>query len=402
MPKSNIITPHIAQKIILKLASGLPAEYGVLHVTGGKRVLKYLEVLEKESFQSFIKNGGSSFKIIEAPYGEGKTHFLFCIRELAWKYNYVVAYIPLSPRKTPFHDIMSVYRELIQNLMFPQNALRLLEGKIEKGIESIINKWVSDILKEKTVSSTNDFKLMLKSHLSVYESTSFRNAVIEMAAAVHDDNNHAINVITQWLSAEPRLNKPAFKGYNITYKITHYNVYKILRSLIAWLKDLGYSGLIVLFDEVEMIPSINEKNKSRVLNTLREIIDASASGELKHSMWFYAVPDLYSTLMGTSDAVYEALNQRIRSMLSTSRVNYYHPLIRLTDNEEETSKELYYEIGLKVFTLLKIAFDLESDEGEIYEIIDAILDEEDLFHVSGKKRKFIQRLMEELQYYYGF
>ena len=403
MSQSGKITPQMAQKIILKLSNGLPSEYGVLHVTGGQRILEYLKHIEEKYLRDFIRCGGSSFKIIEAPYGEGKTHSLFCIRELAWKQNYVVSYIPLSPNKTPFHDILSVYRELIRNLMLPQEPLRLLEGKVEKGINSIVNKWISEILNENVVESTSDFRQMLNTKLSIYESSSFRNAIIELACALLDEDYQAESVISQWLMAESSLNKPAFKRYRITYKITLYNVFKIIRSLIAWLKDIGYSGLIVLFDEVEMSPSINKKNKSRVLNTLREIIDSSASGELKYSMWFYAVPDLYSTLLGESGSVYEALNQRIKNVLPTTYVNYYHPVISLKEDADGTSiKKTYYEIGSRIITLLSIAFDKNIDEDEIQEIVDSIIEREDIIHVTGKKRRFIQEFMAELQYRYDF
>jgi len=85
MTSSATIDPVTAKRIIeIVGSSGTPPEYGFQYFTSGLDI--YLNTIEKEYLKEFIKGGGSAFKMVIGAYGEGKTHFLYSIRELAWKY----------------------------------------------------------------------------------------------------------------------------------------------------------------------------------------------------------------------------------------------------------------------------------------------------------------------------
>ncbi len=91
----------IARRIIEAVgSSGTPPEFGFQYFTAGLDV--YLNVIENEYLSSYIKSGGSVFKMIIGVYGGGKTHFLFNVRELSWKHGYIASYITLTPQETPF------------------------------------------------------------------------------------------------------------------------------------------------------------------------------------------------------------------------------------------------------------------------------------------------------------
>ena len=78
-----------AQRILQSVGeSGTPPERGVRHVNVGNE--GYLEVLRTEYLEGLLPAGGSTFKLVQAYFGGGKTHFLLCLREQAWE------------RKTPF------------------------------------------------------------------------------------------------------------------------------------------------------------------------------------------------------------------------------------------------------------------------------------------------------------
>ena len=104
--KNTKLDSNTARKIIeIVGGQGNPPEYGFQYFTAG--LDGYLNVIDEEYLSSFIKDGGSAFKMIVGIYGGGKTHFLYCIRELAWKHNYVTSYITLSPQQTPLHKPVS-------------------------------------------------------------------------------------------------------------------------------------------------------------------------------------------------------------------------------------------------------------------------------------------------------
>ena len=98
------IDPISARKIIeIVGGQGNPPEYGFQYFTAG--LDNYLGTIDEDYLGSFVKDGGSAFKMVIGVYGGGKTHFLYCIREIAWNYDYIASYIVLSPEQTPFYKL---------------------------------------------------------------------------------------------------------------------------------------------------------------------------------------------------------------------------------------------------------------------------------------------------------
>ena len=202
---NQLISPNIARKIIEIVGSqGTPPEYGFQYFTAGLDI--YLDTIDEEYLKSFIKEGGSAFKMVVGVYGEGKTHFLYCIREIAWKYNYLVCYITLSPERTPFYKLEEVYKAIVANLVYPQSPEELLSG-YERGIEAVIKKWYNDKYYEFS-ENFSESDIALKefnkyiSSIGPYESISFRNAVKEAVTALAEKREEDFSLIMQWLKGE--------------------------------------------------------------------------------------------------------------------------------------------------------------------------------------------------------
>ncbi|MEM3368650.1 MAG: DUF2791 family P-loop domain-containing protein, partial [Thermoproteota archaeon] len=139
--KEEALNQTVARKIIETVGGqGTPPEYGFQYFTVG--LDDYLKTLEEEYFGSFIREGGSSFKLVIGTYGSGKTHFLYCIRALAWKYNFIVSYVMLNPEHSPFYALEQIYKEIVANLAYPQSSEELIQG-YKRGIEPLISLWYS-------------------------------------------------------------------------------------------------------------------------------------------------------------------------------------------------------------------------------------------------------------------
>ena len=142
----NELSPDIARNIIDRIGSnGTPPEYGFQFFTAG--LDPYLSIIKEEYLSSFIKQGGSTFKMVVGAYGGGKTHFLYCVRDLAWKSNFVVSYVSLSPGESPFHKLELVYRAIVQSIDTPLLPEELLSG-YERGIVSFLRRWYSQSYQE--------------------------------------------------------------------------------------------------------------------------------------------------------------------------------------------------------------------------------------------------------------
>src|SRR5690554_5218151 len=107
MTQHATIDPRVASHILQRLGeSGQPPEFGVEWINVGNE--SYLKVLESEYFERQLK-GGASFKLVQGYFGGGKTHFLYCVRDMAWRHGFAVAVVELSPTECPYDDTLKVY-----------------------------------------------------------------------------------------------------------------------------------------------------------------------------------------------------------------------------------------------------------------------------------------------------
>lgn len=388
--RNRTLDPATARKIIEIVGRGNPPEYGFQYFTAGLDT--YLNIIEEEYLKSFIKDGGSAFKMVIGTYGSGKTHFLYCIRELAWKYNYITSYITLSPEHTPFHRLEQVYKEIVANLVYPQPPEDLLSG-YNRGIEAIIKKWYDEKFQELSKKLTrDDIPSELNTYassLGPYESISFKNAIKEAFIALSEKREEEFTLIMQWLKGENPL-KNMLKDFKIFEKIDKSTAFKMIRSLTQWIREIGYSGIIVLMDEAEQIPSMSSKQKSLLLQNLRELIDEVGHANFKNTMWFYAVPD--ENFLDGRSQIYEALRQRVSTVFNTE-INPSGVKIYL-ENIPMEPVELLKEIGKKLAKIYEIAYSVRFDAGKLEETIKNIAEatyEKKL--ETGHKRLFVQNII---------
>ncbi len=63
-----------------------------------------LDALDEYYFSSYLQDGGAAYKMVIGDYGSGKSHFLYCLRDLAWERGFAVSKVDLSPVETPYND----------------------------------------------------------------------------------------------------------------------------------------------------------------------------------------------------------------------------------------------------------------------------------------------------------
>jgi succinate dehydrogenase flavin-adding protein (antitoxin of CptAB toxin-antitoxin module) len=301
----------------------------------------------------------------------GETHFLYSIRELAWKYGYITSYIVLRQEETPFHRLDLVYKSVVENLVYSQPAEKLLSSDYDKGIEAVIKKWYTEKYNEisKKVGKINldeELRAYVNS-LKPYDCISFRNAVKEAFLALLDKHDEDFYLILQWLKGEnPPKNK--LKKFNIFEKIDKSTAFRMLRSLVQWLSDIGYSGLIVLMDEAEPTSSMSSRQRSTLVNNLRELIDECGQASFGRTMWFYAAPD--ENFLEGRASIYEALRQRVSTVFD-AKLNPTGVKIYLEKIPMEPIAHLK-EIGEKLAKIYEIAYGEFKDKKSLDETIENI------------------------------
>lgn len=392
----DTVDKSVARNIINAVGGpGEPPVYGFQFFTAG--IDEYLDPIEQEYLSSFIKDGGGSFKMIVGTYGGGKTHFLYCVRELAWKHRFAVSYVRLTPEETPFHKLESVYQAMASNLTYPMSREKILSG-YEQGIESFIREWFAQKKIELKGKGIRGYRL--KEELQRYtksipsfESISYTNAIREAFLSLAENRRDDFPIIVQWLKGEgyDRSRHPKF---GILHKIDKGTALQVIRSLVSWVRMTGYSGLVILLDEAEQAPSIGGKQKDLLLSNLRELIDECTQFSLANSMFFYAIPDEYFFQGG--GRVYQALNQRLATIFSKQNPVGVKILLENLTREPE---DILCEIGQKLADIFEIYYSMKFNTHVLRESIANISHAawEERYADIGYKRLFVQSVIKGFQ-----
>lgn len=339
----------LAKAIIHKLGSfGTPPEYGIEHFSVG--LDPYLSVIENEYLGDMLRYNLSSFKLVTGNYGGGKTHLLYLIRELAWKHNYAASYVSLSPTECPFDRLELVYKKIVANIMPPVTPS--FGGQQATGIDALLTVWF------KNTEGGRNTVMNIKN----FESSSFTNALKGAVMALVADDDEEFAGIVQWLKGEDVPRELRLR-YRISERIDRSTAFRMLRSLVQFINAIGYSGLILLFDEAERGMSISStRDKRRALDNLRQLVDECGNSRLPGAMFFYAVPDENLLLEG-SGGVYEALKQRLRS--SFTRINPMGVKINLEEIGVSVEQFLH-ALGMKLAVIFERAYGMQFDKDVLH------------------------------------
>jgi hypothetical protein len=146
------LTAREAKHIIHKIGeSGLPPNKGIRYYNVGNESL--LKALDAEYFQDYLKDGGASFKLVVGDYGAGKSHFLLCIRDLAWEHGFVVSRTELSPKECPYDNQLAVYQSVARNIIWHSEDVTVED---DKGLHTFLENHFYAVCKSLEVETPFD------------------------------------------------------------------------------------------------------------------------------------------------------------------------------------------------------------------------------------------------------
>lgn len=84
------ISQPLARHIIETLGSfGTPPSRGIQYFNAGNQSI--LDALDRFYLSTYLQDGGAAYKMVIGDYGSGKSHFLYCLRDIAWERGFAVA-----------------------------------------------------------------------------------------------------------------------------------------------------------------------------------------------------------------------------------------------------------------------------------------------------------------------
>lgn len=233
-----------------------------------------IRYLRGSGAQPGLCQSAAHFKLVLAPYGGGKTHFLMTLGARALDDGFAVSYVPCTGLVS-LDNPLDIHRELIKNLQLP--------GKKPPGLQSLIDAVIQSKRREIEQQRAPDLGFAFSRWISTirrdgYPENSFGDV---MATALdttkcRDPELHRTAFI--WLQGdEERLTSHDRRMLRLA-KISNARRKQFGRELMLstakFLPNAGVRGLVLLIDEAEtMFAQRNRTAVLRILAAMRVMVD---------------------------------------------------------------------------------------------------------------------------------
>lgn len=309
----------------------------------------WLDRLASRFLQQLCRKN-AHFKLVLAPYGGGKTHFLLALGTRALAESFAVAYVPCG-ESISLDSPLDIHREVIKKLQLPEQANPGLRALIERvaqtkrqeirdhgapDVDKAFQRWTDSI--RKTDYPENAFGRVMAAALRGVDDLSPTGEAAVRWLQGDTDTLTRDEMSDLRLARVPSRNRKEF-GRNLLF------------SSVRFLAEAGVHGLVLLMDEVETLFTARGKALLRVLAAMRVLLDAPAGtqGGLPLFGVFSAVPDILDQL-----PKYPALQQRL-AVLGAAFHEGNDLAIQLPLEKIESQRTLLAEIGRKLIEVGSLA-----------------------------------------------
>ena len=280
------IPRRISTVIINSLKGGVVPRIGLPYITVGRET----EINAMLHDVDIIADGGASFRFIMGKYGSGKSFLLQTIRSYVMDRNFVVADADLSPERR-LHGTsgqgLATYRELIRNMSTKTRP----EGG---ALTLILDRWISGVQNEAAVESgfsIDDLCFGMLVEKKIHDVISSLNEMVHgfdfaklltvYYRAHIEGNDEYKSKVVKWFRGEYANKTEAKAELGVNIIITDDNWYEYIKLFAAFLRKAGYSGLMILIDELVNIYKIpnsitRQYNYEKILTIYNDTLQGKA------------------------------------------------------------------------------------------------------------------------------
>ncbi len=313
--------------ILQALAAGVVPHIGLQHIQVGR--IAELEVLVRDTER--IVDGGSTFRLIIGEYGSGKTFFLNLVRLIALEKKCATVHADLSPNRR-LHATDGHARHFYSELV---NSLSTRTKPDGGALPSIVERFVTECVKQASLQSL-PVENVVDSRLSGFADhvggSDYATVLKAYWRGSEDGNDQLKSDALRWLRAEFSTKTEARQALGVRNIIDDDTFYDSLKLLAGFVRLCGYSGLLVILDElVNLYKLQNARARNQNYEQLLLMINESHSGQLAGIGFVLGgTPEF---LMDTRRGLfsYEALQSRLaeNAYAKPGIIDPYSPVIRL-------------------------------------------------------------------------
>lgn len=280
------IPKRIASAVINSLKGGVVPRTGLPYIAVGRET----EINALLHDVDIISDGGASFRFIMGKYGSGKSFLLQTIRNYVMDKNFVVADADLSPERRlqgTKGQGLATYKELIRNMS--------TKTKPEGGaLTLILDRWISSVQSRTAAESElepTDPEFVKKVEKNIYEVINSLNEMVHgfdfaklltiyYRSYVNGDDESKAKVV-KWFRGEYVNKTEARSELGVNIIITDDDWYEYIKLFAFFLKQAGYSGMLILIDELVNIYKIpnsitRQYNYEKILTMYNDTLQGKA------------------------------------------------------------------------------------------------------------------------------
>ena len=280
------IPKRIAATLINSLKGGVVPRIGLPYITVGREN----EINALLHDVDIIADGGASFRFIMGKYGSGKSFLLQTIRNYVMDRNFVVCDADLSPERRlqgTKGQGLATYKELIRNISTKTRP----EGG---ALTLILDRWINAVQTETAAESdlTPDSlefeKAVEKKIYAVINSLNemvhgfdFSRLLTLYYRAFAEGDDETKGKVVKWFRGEYATKTEAKSELGVNIIITDEDWYEYIKLFSAFLKMAGYSGMLILIDELVNIYKIpnsitRQYNYEKILTMYNDTLQGKA------------------------------------------------------------------------------------------------------------------------------
>jgi hypothetical protein len=219
--------------------------------------------------------------VVSGKYGEGKTHLLNTVFNLAHSNNMVVSLVSLS-KETPFDKLYLAYQKLVSNTYLP--------GRLQPGFQHVLqditlnNPSAQDLLSFTGKHlETDKLFFVLRSFLQVDDPD---ERYLLMSDLEGDFINNALlrQIYKRIFSQTAR--------YSVPFSKTRHSM-DYFTFLSRLFKLLGYNGWVILYDETELIGRLGKRSRLNAYNNMASFLFPEKYSRLESTFTMFALGASY-------------------------------------------------------------------------------------------------------------
>lgn len=353
------IRPKDRDLILQALAAGVVPRTGLRHIQVGRAA----EVSALVRDIDRIADGGSAVRFVIGEYGAGKTFFLNLVRLIALEKRCVTIHADLAPDRR-IHatggQARGLYAEAVRNMATRTRP----EGG---ALPSVVERFVTECVQSAgdrgvSVERVIDERLAgLQEHVGGYDFA----AVLKAYWRGSEEGDEVLKIAAlRWLRGEYSTKTEARQALDVRNIIDDSNVYDATKLLAAFVRLAGYSGLLVVFDEMVNLYKLQSAqarsaNYEEILRIVNDTLQGNVAGL---GFAFGGTPEF---LMDPRRGLYSypALQSRLaeNAFASKGLVDLSGPVLRLQSLTPEELMVLLHNLRT-VFVSGGISDDMVPDD----------------------------------------